>query len=236
MSEKKAYIKPGMNVDCVLNADEQERGLDVRRSQVYELDDKVMIISQTTPPILPSFKGRIIEVTCVNNKDGTRVGISGKIFRIVDDYRLSSSEKVGAVFLSNPTKEKQHNLRFAFRVRPSKTHDLTLYGSQKETLEIVNISGTGVRFAHDMTLEYKAGQEINMYLEHERIFYGLKGRVVRKQPGRGGRRGSIEYVSVQFLDLDYRVEERLYKIVRKIELQQGSNILRVSRGTDAKTT
>jgi hypothetical protein len=235
MSGKKTYIRPGMNVDCVLDVCEQERGLDVRRSQVYELDDAVMIISQTTPPILPSFKGRRIEVTCVNNNDDMRVGISGKISRIVDDYKLSSSERVGAVFLSSLTEEKQHNLRFAFRVRPPQAHKLILYNSQKETLEIVNISATGVRFSHDMTREYKVGQKINMYLGHEQVFYELKGRVVHKGFGRSERRNKIEYVSVQFLDLDYRVEEKLYKIVRKIELQKGSSILRVRGDASPKT-
>lgn len=236
MSEKKAYIRPGMNVDCLVEVSEQKRELDVRKSQVYELDDKVMIISQTTPPILPSFKGRGIDVTYVNDKDGMRIGISGKISRIVDDYKLSSSEKVGAVFLSNLTEEKQHNLRFAFRVRPPQTHKLILYNSQKETLEIVNISATGVRFSHDMTREYKVGQKINMYLDHEQVFYELKGRVVRKKLGRSEGRDKIEYVSVQFFDLDYRVEEKLYKIVRKIELQKRSNILRVRGDAGSKTT
>ena len=225
MSKKKAHIKSGVNVDCVLEVCEQERVLDVRKSQVYELNDKVLIISQTTPPILSSFKGRSLSVTYVNNKDGIRMGISGKISRIVDDYKLSSSEKVRAVFLSDLTEEKQHNLRFAFRVRPPKTYKLILYNSHKETLGLVDISAIGVQFSHDMTREYKVGQQVKMYLGHEQAFYELKGRVVRKELDRSERRDKIEYVAVQFFDLDYRAEEELYRIVRNIEFHKGSNIL-----------
>ena len=232
---KKAYIRPGMNVDCVLGIYEQEKALDVRRSQVYELHNTFMIISQTSQPILPSFKGRRIELTSVNQKDGIRIGISGEISRIVDNYKLSSSEKVGAVFLSNLSEEKQHNLRFAFRVRPSPAHELILRNSHDETLEIVDISAIGVRFSHNMTREYKKGQRIKLYLSYEKVIYKLKGRVVSKKPGRNKRLGKTEYVSAQFLDLEYRVEEKLYKIVRKIELQKGSSVLQVKGNTGPKS-
>lgn len=219
MSKKKTYIRVGMNVDCVFEVREQKRKLDVRKSQVYEHSDKAMIISQTTPPILPSFIGRGIAVTYVNNKEAMRLGISGKVSRIVDDYKLSSSEKVGAVFLSDLSEEKQHNLRFAFRVRPPETYKLILYNSRKETLRIVDISATGVRFSHDMTREYEVGQQIKMYLGHEQAFYELKGHVVRKVLGRSENRDKIEHVAVQFLDLEYRDEDELYNLVRQIERQ-----------------
>ena len=39
MPEKEAYIRPGMNVDCVVEAVEHDRVLDVRKSQVYERND-----------------------------------------------------------------------------------------------------------------------------------------------------------------------------------------------------
>ena len=225
MSKKKAYIRPGTNVDCVVEVSEQKSELDVRKSQVYEHSDKVMIISQTTPPILPSFKGRRIAVTYMNDNVSMRLSISGKIFRIVGDYKLSSSEKAMAVFLSDLSEEKQHNLRFAFRVRPPETYKLILYNSQKETLGIVDISATGVRFSHEMTREYKVGQQMKMYLGHEQAFYELKGLVVRKAFGKSEKGNKIEHVAVRFLDLDYRVEEELYRIVRNIDRQKRLNTL-----------
>ena len=62
-----------------------------------------------------------------------------------------------------------------------------------------------------------------MYIGYEKAFYELKAQVVRKETGNG--RNNIEYVAVQFLDLDYRIEEELYRIIRKIEFQQTSNRL-----------
>jgi len=220
MSEKRPYIRPGMNVDCVLAIKEHERQLDVRKSLVYDLDNKVIIIAQTTPPILPSLKGRKIDVTYVIHKESLRMGLSGTISRIVDDYQSSSSEKLGAVYISDLSEEIHHNLRFAFRVKPPKTYKLILYNDQKETLGIIDISALGVLFFHDLKCDYKLGQQMMMYLGHEQAFYPLRGRVVRRERGGGEKRNKIEYVAVQFFDMDYHIEEELHRIVRNIERQK----------------
>ncbi|MBW1800702.1 MAG: PilZ domain-containing protein, partial [Deltaproteobacteria bacterium] len=132
---------------------------------------------------------------------------------------------VAAIVLSDLSEERRHNLRFAFRVRPPADFDLTMYNSHKEDIKVVDISAIGVRFSHDLVREYKVGQEIKMYLGYEQAFYELKAQVVRKETGIGEGRNEIEYVAVQFLDIDYRIEEELFKIVRRIEFQQTSNRL-----------
>ena len=105
MSKKKAVIRPGLNVDCVIKVNENQKMVDVRKSQVYDLDDNIMIISQTDPEILSSLKGHRIAITYVSQEDGQRMGLSCRISRVVTDYRLSSSEKVGAVYLSDLSEE-----------------------------------------------------------------------------------------------------------------------------------
>jgi hypothetical protein len=47
--------------------------------------------------------------------------------------------------------------------------------------------------------------------------------VVRKEAGTGVQLNKFEYVAVQFLNLDYRTAEELYRVVRKIEVQKSSN-------------
>ena len=105
-------------------------------------------------------------------------------------------------------------MRFAYRIRPPENFGLTLYNSQLKQLEIVDISGLGVRFCHDLTDEYKVNQELKLHLRFDHVFYELKARVVRKEPGAGEKLNKFEYVAVQFLDLDYRTAEDLYKIIR----------------------
>lgn len=222
MSKSKTYIRPGMNIICVVDLYEQKRETDVRKSQVYEHNDEAMIISQTTPPILPSFKGRRIAVTYLNTENRVRLSVSGAISQIVNDYELSSSDRVGAVFLSDLSEEREHNLRSAYRVRPPKSYKLVMFNRHKETLAIVDISATGVRFAHDMTRKYKIGQEIKLYLGHDNAFYELKGQIVRKMRGKYKK---IEQVAVKFIDVDYRVEDELYSIIRNIERRNDLNVL-----------
>jgi hypothetical protein len=110
MVKKEFFIKPGMNVDCVMKVNEEKKVIDVRKTNVFDLDDKIMIISQATPAIPPSFKGHRIEITHVNKEDNIRIGLSGKIVQIVDDYMLSSSERVEAIYLSDLSEEKQYNM------------------------------------------------------------------------------------------------------------------------------
>lgn len=223
MVKKESFIKPGMNVDCVVKLNEDKKVIDVRKATVFDLDNKIMIISQATPAIPPSFKGHRITITHVNKEDNIRIGLSGKIFRIVDDYMLSSSERVGAIYLSDLSEEKKDNMRFAYRVRPPENCGLTLYNSQQEPLEVIDISGLGVRFSHNLTREYKVDQELKLYLGFDQVFYELKARVVRKDAGAGAQLNKFEYVAVQFLDLDYRTAEELYRIVRKIDIKKRSN-------------
>ena len=89
----------------------------------------------------------------------------------------------------------------------------------------MDISAIGVRFSHDMTREYKVGQQMKMYLGHEQAFYELKGRVMRKELASSQKCDKIEYVALQFFDINCRIEEELHRIVRKIERQKPSNVL-----------
>ncbi|MFC1823536.1 PilZ domain-containing protein [Thermodesulfobacteriota bacterium] len=222
MAEKEAFIRPGMNVDCVVKVNEARKSVDIRKAKVFDIDSKTMVLSQTTPAMPTSLMGQTLVVTRVSCQDNVRIGLSGKITGIVNDYQLSSSDKVDAITLSELSEEKQHNLRFAYRIRPAENCGLTLYNSQKEAIEVIDISAHGVRFSHDLTREYFIDQKMNLYIGFEQTFYELTAQVVRKERDSGLKRNNIEYVAVQFIDLDYRVEEELYKIVRNIEILKTS--------------
>ena len=129
---------------------------------------------------------------------------------------------VEAIYLSDLSEEKHYNMRFAYRIRPPENCGLTLYNSQLKPLEVIDISSLGVRFCRDLTGEYKVNQELKLHLRFDHAFYELKARVVRKEPGTGEKLNELEYVAAQFLELDYRTAEDLYKIIRKIEVKKSS--------------
>jgi len=221
MAEKSPSVLPGMIVDCIVNAEEDKRSIDVRRANVFHADAKSVILSQTTPAIPTSSKGIRLVVTFLDTKRN-RIGFSGMISQIMTDYQLSIEEKVGAILLSDLTDEKLHNLRSAFRVTLGKNSGLTLYNSQKERLEVIDLSGHGARFSHDLKNEYRIGEQIKLYLGYERAFYELKAKVVRKmdtyRPGVKNR----EQVGVKFIELDLRIENEIFRIVRNIEIRKTS--------------
>jgi hypothetical protein len=221
MAEITPSISRGMLVDCILKVDEDKRSIDVRRAKVFRVDPKGVIISQTNPAIPASAKGSKLVVTFLDAKNH-RMGFTAVISQITTEYQLTAEHKVGAILLTNFTEEKQQNLRMAFRVRLAENTDMTLYNSQKEALEVLDLSGSGARFSHDLKNEYKVGQQIKLYLGYERVFYELKAQVVRKGDPSGAEVKNREQVAVKFLDLDLRTEGAIYKIVRSIEVRKAS--------------
>jgi hypothetical protein len=225
MAENTPSISRGMLVDCIVTVDEDKRSIDVRRAKVFRVDAKGVILSQTNPAIPESAKGSKLVVTFLDAKNN-RMGFSAVISQITTHYQLSAEHKVGAVLLTNLTEEKQQNLRMAFRVRLAENTGLTLYNSQKEALEMIDLSGSGARFTHDLKNEYKVGQRIKLYLGYERVFYELKAEVVRKGDSSGAEVKNREQVAVRFLDLDLRTEDEIYKMVRNIEIRKASPVVK----------
>ncbi|MCP4715041.1 MAG: PilZ domain-containing protein [Deltaproteobacteria bacterium] len=217
MDACKAMIRPGLSVDCAVRVDEQNNVIDVRKATVYDALEKVMILSQPSPRLLPSYVGKRIGITYIDEKTHLRMGQSGKIDKIIKDYVLAKAHNVEAVFLEGLSELKQYNLRFAYRVRPPEDFEVNLYSHTRELLEIIDVSALGVKFSHSMEQKYEIDQSIKLYLGYEQVFHELKGRVVRKESGIGATLKKFEYVAVQFLDLDTHIEEELRRMIRGIE-------------------
>lgn len=208
-------IRPGTKVECAVKIDEVNEEIDVRQAVIYDSFEDEIIMSQTTPELLSPFAGKRIAVTYIEGKDNVRKGLSGKVNKIIKDYKLSSSQTVPAIVLTELSDLKEYNIRLLYRVRPPEESDIKLSTSDNEMLEIVDISVSGVKFCHSQSWKLKVNQEIKLCLKLHDEPHEVSARVVRKEEGQHTRK--VEYVAVQFLGLSKHSEDELAKTVREIE-------------------
>jgi len=210
-------IKPGMNVDCAIELDDRNESLEIRKGLVYDVTAKNIILSQTTPAMLSSTTGKRIAVTYIRKTDNTRIGVSAKVDKIIKHYKLSHDRTVPAVILSYSSQVRKYNLRFAFRVSPPKNYNIKLALANDDVVDIIDISASGVRFAHKRLGKFDIDQEITMTLSLNDKLYTIRGRVVRRDQDISITLKKIEYVAVQFLELEESVSDDLVRAVREIE-------------------
>ena len=131
----------------------------VRSTIINECDyeKKNLIIAQSTPRILPSFREKNTKMTTMvaaKKNEKMRVGVNCSIARFVNDYRLSSGNTEAAVFVEYFLPISQSNIRGAYRIQPNTKYNVkgkiiingrTLYSGK--AFRIKDISGTGIGLA-----------------------------------------------------------------------------------------
>lgn len=220
-------IRPGMRVDIVVSTDFVKELTDVRRAVVYEIDKKRIVLSQSSPPLTRYYLNRGMVLTyIVAGKEGPiRVGVFCKLTDIVP-YRIASDEPVQAVVMNVKSGAELQNLRMHFRVRPRSDQNLAVY-LENERANIVDISVGGAMLSHSDSRPYKVHDRIetSIVIDGERFeFVSLVLRVWRPYMD---QRQRIEYVSVQFLDMDRRLN---YLLGGKIFGIERENLVKGKKG------
>ncbi len=210
-------IKPGTSIECAVKLDTVKEEIEIRSAMIYDASGDGIIMSQTTPKLLPSNVGKRIALTCLDSEKNIRMGLSATIERIIKDYKLASANAVQAVILTEMSDLQKFNLRFSFRVKPPEDSGLRLYTSRKELQEIVDISAGGVKFAHGALGKYEINQIIKLYVQLNSKLFEVKAQVLRIEPSMGIGLRKVEFIAVQFLDKSRELEGTLSRTVREIE-------------------
>lgn len=208
----------GSKVDIVLDIDWSEERIDVRRAIVYDVDDKSIILSQTSPPIASNNIGNNVKVTyLVTEKDGlARHGITARVAEIATDYRLASSETVEAVVLTPEPRDERFNLRLFYRLEPPTDSGIELFLNE-EKVNIFDISIGGAKFTHSRDRAVEPKGIVKLTLKMDELEIGVEAQVVRTLLVSGRMAKKLEGVAVQFLNLDTKMKDALSKKIRDIE-------------------
>lgn len=148
---------------------------------VYDVTGKRLILSQTSPPILPPPPKDPLYISYITKKGGSvcRLGFSAAVSGFGDDYALSSGKRVPTIIVDMEREPEEASIRKGFRIRtPSNSgFSLTIRG---KNYPIFDISLTGVNFIQSLLQPpFKPSDSFECRLNIDGKGYPLKVRVVR---------------------------------------------------------
>lgn len=208
-------IRPGMAIQISMVTDTGKTIYP--RAMVYDIEDKKVIFSQTSPPLLRSHIGRYLLISSVLNKEGKpqRYGFLARITGFIKDYEIASQARVMAVSADVKSAETEVDLRESFRVKPFADCGLLLV-TNKEEYPIVDISLGGVLFSQPfskISINPKGDLPIILVIDEAPIKLLVRViRVVEKEDYR--------FVAVAFSGGDKELQSKLGKKILDIERQQ----------------
>lgn len=195
MQEK---LKPGLSV--TLTFDVLSPFLAMKTS-IYDVRGSRIIISQTSPPILPSHVGEVASVTFIIRNKGqrvTRYGFSASVVKLIPDYEIYSSQKVPAVMLQQRSDVKEINRRLMYRISPTRSSKIKIMLGN-ETVDIVDISLGGAKIRHAMGHALEPNEDIKLTFIIDYRRFTVPSRIIRVDQERGSTNGHAgQLVSVQF--------------------------------------
>jgi hypothetical protein len=219
-------VRAGFQLDVVLESDLDRDVVIARRAMTYDVLDRRLIISQTSPHLYRRHIGKRVNASYLvtggepEKRRVIRMGIPATVVEYVENYPLSSSNFVPAFVLEQDGEPAEINLRVHYRVRPMASSDLTLLADGMK-VNLIDLSLGGARFSHrrrDPPLDYG---EVALTLSSGGRTFKIEGKIIRinnTQPT-AGRIPDLEYVTVKFVALSRDMEFFLGKKILMIERQ-----------------
>ena len=217
--KKSDNIRPGKNVNIVLDVDVYKEITDVRSATIFDTKDTEIILSQTSPPVARYNIGKEIIVTCIvrGKEKPHRIGFPCKILDIVEDYSLESAEHVQAIRVARQTGVKTYDVRMHYRVKPRLGSGIYLEVAY-ERVTLIDISLGGARFCHSRDNSIEPQSIIKIILSIDGLRFGLEAKTENVwYPSERRRRSNLEYVSIQFLKMDRTCSHSLSGKILAIE-------------------
>ncbi len=216
-------IKPGLNVKIVTEIDHAGERIHARSSTVHVVGDQTIVLAQTEPPIPKSMLHKEIIITYLSGKkEGCeRYGFPARIYEFVDDYHLSSSERVKALTVVPKAGPTPFNIRMFYRVGPSLTSNVCLFLNDQK-LNIIDISLRGVRFSFDRKmLSLEPAMVVELHLDVYGKTYPCEANILRVWREEDERfRGVHTVASAEFNKMGTTLEHILARKLRAIEQEQ----------------
>ena len=212
-------IKPGTNLNIIVNIDHMREIVDVKNSVLHDISGRTLVIAQTDPPISRMHTGKELYLTFLEKRKGEtkRYGFTVKVIEFIKEYELSTTLKVQAVVLKRVSEPEEYNLRMFFRLEPPGNCGIEMYIEGKK-LNILDISIGGAKLSHDRIYPFQVNETATMTIEMDGDKQAVEAMVLRVwQPEDEKMKKSLAFLSVQFIDLDAQFRNNLARKIRDIE-------------------
>ncbi len=215
-------ITPGSSVDLIFESDYHRSSFRVLNALVYEVTDRKIILSQTSPPLTPGHVRQAVIVTYCTREAGQaeRFGFTTRITGLMDDYQMASRSTAAAIVLERKTEPEQMNIRLHFRIQPKSDSGMALY-DRGNKLNLIDISVGGARFSRDTVEELHPGDRMPLQLHIDDRIVDIDAGVVRSWIAiPAGRTKKSQFVAVRFSPRTTELEQILSNKIMAIERQR----------------
>jgi hypothetical protein len=208
-------IRPGTIVE--INLDASSVRADPLKTLVYDVDEKRLVLAQTSPPILPPTAKRPAYISYLLKEGSTlrRFGFSAVISGFDDEYPLVSGERVQALFVDITARPKEVSLRQGYRVRPPRQSAISLtIGGRSHAILDISISGIGfIQSFSDYA--FKPAEKLACLLGIDGRHYPLTAKVVRVFDSEAARHIAAVFVETG-RDLDAVLGKKILMLEREV--------------------
>jgi hypothetical protein len=211
-------IRPGIGTRIVTDIDVTKERISVKDSTVYDVQEPVIILAQTDPPVLKSMLHKEVIVTYLakGKGDPVRLGFTAELAEFID-YNLNSGRQVKALLVRRTGPEKPYNTRMSYRVSPTGRSNVSM-SVLGNKVNIIDISLGGAKFTYSDPLVLRLDDIVKTALEIDGRVHTLEARIVRTWQGHyEGARGDLWFASAEFVNMSKTVEYALSPKIRDIE-------------------
>jgi len=214
------FLKPGKKIDIIFENEILQKNAHYLKAVIYDYEGTKIIISQTSPALDMNFINRRILITFLMNNNGrlTRFGFSAVFIDLIKDYEIASKKKVEALIMQQKEEAGPLDFRMYFRVKPPQGSDLSLFHNE-EKFNLLDISLGGAKFTHNKKQLFRPADSIDLTLIIGGATFDLKTKVREVwDPDETGFSGTnLQYVSVEFTDINRQMEALLGRAILTIE-------------------
>jgi len=206
-------------VNIIVSIDYRKEVVETKNSIVHDVLGKKVIIAQTDPPISRTHMNKEVFVTYLDRQEGrpARYGFRAKIADFIKDYELASGQRVQAVALARESALEPYNLRMFFRLEPPDNCGIDIFVNGQK-MNILDISIGGASLSHNKTHHFKVDEEVKIILVVGERAYQTESRVVRiAEPEDERMKTSLEFVSIEFINLNGHIKNELGRKIRDVE-------------------
>lgn len=155
----------------------------VRKTIVYDIVGKKIILAQTSPPLLRSHLGERVRISFVIKKKGIKnslLAFSAEIKEYIPNYEMNSYQTVPAIVLHQITDLKEIERRMFYRITPPPNNDLeVMLGNEK--MNVIDISLGGAKLSHSRECILEPYEQIQLTFRFDRRRFTIDAKVIREE-------------------------------------------------------
>jgi c-di-GMP-binding flagellar brake protein YcgR len=146
-----------------------------------------------------------------------RYGFPAKIIEFIKEYELAGQQKTEAVVLLREGLREQYNLRMFYRLDPPGNCGIDIYVNGSKA-SILDVSIGGASFSHNKIHPFRVNEEAKITLVIGERASQIESKVVRVwEPENEKVKKGLEFVSIQFLNMNGHTKNELGRKIRGIE-------------------